>query len=54
MNNMNSIKVPSNGNNSHSNGNGNNSKYNQSPNGSPFKNTFFKNYNNESSDTDEL
>lgn len=53
MNNMNSIKVPSsNGHNVHSNGN--NAKYNQSPTGSPFKNNFFKSYNNGTNETEEL
>lgn len=54
MNNMKSIKVPSNGHSSHNNhSNGNGTKYNQSPNGSPFKNNFMKNCNG-LNETEEL
>lgn len=55
MNNMKSIKVPSNGNNSNNtNSNGNGTKYNQSPNGSPFKSNFMKNCSNGLNETEEL
>ncbi|XP_055323069.1 purine nucleoside phosphorylase [Sitodiplosis mosellana] len=55
MNNMNSIKVPSDCHSSHSNHtNGNSAKYNQSPNGSPFKHNFLKNYSNGSNETEEF
>lgn len=53
MNNINPIKVPSNGRNSN-NLNGNGTQFNDSPSGSPSENGLSRNFGNGSNETDDL